>query len=110
NAASHKSKTIIITEEQNLDNSSGISFENAIFDRSLPYSILDILYKNEIQSVIIEGGRKTLQTFIDQNLWDEARVFKGPVFFKKGIEAPSISGSLTEKKMILNDELLIFKP
>jgi diaminohydroxyphosphoribosylaminopyrimidine deaminase/5-amino-6-(5-phosphoribosylamino)uracil reductase len=33
----------------------------------------DVLYDHQIQSVIIEGGRQTLQTFIDANLWDEAR-------------------------------------
>jgi diaminohydroxyphosphoribosylaminopyrimidine deaminase/5-amino-6-(5-phosphoribosylamino)uracil reductase len=32
---------------------------------------------------IIEGGRQTLQTFIDVNLWDEARVFSGNIFLPK---------------------------
>jgi diaminohydroxyphosphoribosylaminopyrimidine deaminase/5-amino-6-(5-phosphoribosylamino)uracil reductase len=36
--------------------------------------ILDALYKLEIQSIIVEGGAKLLQSFIDENLWDEARV------------------------------------
>jgi diaminohydroxyphosphoribosylaminopyrimidine deaminase/5-amino-6-(5-phosphoribosylamino)uracil reductase len=39
----------------------------------------DALYDHQIQSVIIEGGRQTLQTFIDANLWDEARVFRGTI-------------------------------
>jgi len=46
------------------------------------------LFKHQIQSVIIEGGAKTLQTFIDENLWDEARVFVGNINFNKGIKAP----------------------
>lgn len=104
-----KSKTIIITEQENLTNSENIIFENAIFDRNLPLSILEILHKNDIQSVIIEGGKKTLQTFIDANLWDEARIFKGRNSFLSGTKAPDFNGKLVEKKMILNDELLIFK-
>ena len=34
------------------------------------------LYENQIQSVLVEGGSRTLQTFIDQNLWDETIIIK----------------------------------
>ena len=105
----NKIKTIVITEQENLENSSHISFENAIFDSNLPFSVLDILYKNNIQSVIIEGGKKTLQTFIDANLWDEARIFKGQNSFENGTKSPDFKGNLVSKEAILNDELLIFK-
>lgn len=105
----NKSKTIVITEQENLENLENISFENAIFDSNIAFSVLDILYKNDIQSVIIEGGKKTLQTFIDANLWDEARIFKGSNSFENGTESPDFKGNLVSKETILNDELLIFK-
>lgn len=105
----NKSDTIIITEQENLQNSSKISFENAIFDSNLAFSILDILFKKDIQSVIIEGGKQTLQTFIDANLWDEARVFKGTIYFGNGTKSPDFKVNLVSKETILNDELLIFK-
>lgn len=54
--------------------------------------LMDILYQKEISSVIIEGGKKTLDHFIQNDLWDEARVFKTPVILKEGIPAPLISG------------------
>ena len=101
--------TIIITEAEKLEISQNISFENAIFDSKLAFSVLDILYKKDIQSVIIEGGKQTLQTFIDANLWDEARVFKGTNSFGDGTKAPDFKGNLVSKETILNDELLIFK-
>jgi len=50
--------------------------------------ILLVLYQKNILSVIVEGGRITLQSFIDLNLWDEARVFTGAVKFKSGVPAP----------------------
>jgi diaminohydroxyphosphoribosylaminopyrimidine deaminase/5-amino-6-(5-phosphoribosylamino)uracil reductase len=50
-----------------------------------------------------------LQTFIDENLWDEARVFKGSIAFGNGIKAPHLEAKLVSKNSILNDELLIFK-
>ncbi|MGB0888073.1 MAG: bifunctional diaminohydroxyphosphoribosylaminopyrimidine deaminase/5-amino-6-(5-phosphoribosylamino)uracil reductase RibD [Vicingaceae bacterium] len=52
--------------------------------------ILDELYYREIQSMIIEGGGQLINTFIYQNLWDEARVFTGNKEFKKGLPAPTI--------------------
>ena len=39
--------------------------------------ICEVLYKKEIQTVLVEGGTQTLQSFIDTNLWDEAYVFIG---------------------------------
>ena len=35
---------------------------------------LESLYAHGIQSLIVEGGAKTLQSFLDQGLWDEIRV------------------------------------
>lgn len=103
-----KSKTIVITEQENLTSTENLIYENCIFDIRLVFSICTILYKNNIQSVIIEGGSQTLQSFIDANLWDEARVFKGATSFSTGIKSPTISHKKTTKQGILKDELLIF--
>ena len=51
---------------------------------------MDYLYQEGYQSVLIEGGRITLQHFIDANLWDEARIFSTRVLLKKGVPAPQI--------------------
>ena len=67
--------------------------------------ILNLLTENEITSVIIEGGSKTIQTFIDANLWDEARVFVGDIYFKQGIKAPVFSGKLISEQFIKEDVL-----
>jgi len=108
-----------------LDQNNRISKESHIFDnqsKTLVYTAAEIeynqdiaisiaakLYEDKIQSVIIEGGRQTLQTFIDANLWDEARVFKGAIFLGNGTHAPLLNSKWETKKTILNDELLIFR-
>lgn len=52
-------------------------------------NLLAKLFELEIQSVIIEGGKFTLQQFIDQNLWDEALIFKNEhLLLKSGTKAP----------------------
>jgi diaminohydroxyphosphoribosylaminopyrimidine deaminase/5-amino-6-(5-phosphoribosylamino)uracil reductase len=71
--------------------------------------LLSKLYQDKIQSVIVEGGRRTLQQFIDLDLWDEARVFYAPIIFEKGILAPVLSVSLFEEFLIGNDKLIIYE-
>ncbi|SHL44900.1 bifunctional diaminohydroxyphosphoribosylaminopyrimidine deaminase/5-amino-6-(5-phosphoribosylamino)uracil reductase RibD [Chryseobacterium polytrichastri] len=51
--------------------------------------LMNALYKEQIQSVIIEGGSFTLQQFIDANLWDEAIVIKNEnLKLENGTKAP----------------------
>ncbi len=53
--------------------------------------MLSSLYENEIQSLLVEGGAKTLQSFIDQNLWDGARVITNhEMIIEEGINAPQM--------------------
>ena len=100
-------KTIIFS-----NSSTRISQENSIFEvidfkKNLANQILNVLYKHHIQSVMIEGGLQTLQTFIDENLWDETRVFIGNNNFETGIKAPLLALKNIEKHIIENDILLI---
>lgn len=78
------------------------------FNTSLASNICKYLYSKDIQSIIIEGGSKTLQTFINENLWDEALVFTGAVSFKKGVKAPEFSGRLYSEENIIEDILKIY--
>lgn len=55
--------------------------------------LMNFLYGEEILSVIIEGGQTTLDHFIENELWDEARVFRTSVVLGAGIPKPSIVGS-----------------
>lgn len=102
-------QTIFITESKKFASTDNCIYEYAIFDFNLIAKICSILYKNDIQSVLIEGGTTTLQSFINANLWDEARVFKGQTTFQNGIKAPVISGKCVANFELLNDELKILK-
>lgn len=86
-----------------------ISKKDIDFSKNIAQQICNILYKNNINSVIVEGGAKTLQMFIDETIWDEARIFTGNKTFKKGIKAPVFSGTLISEEIILNDTLKIYK-
>ncbi len=109
-----------------LDQSNRISKESLIFDncaktilidssiidfsKNIAPQIMEYLYESNIQSVIIEGGKQTLQTFIDANIWDEARVFIGDKTFTSGTKSPVIQNNKTTKKNnIDNDKLILYK-
>lgn len=102
-----QTKTIVITEQEKLTSSENCIYENAIFDIQLTKKIADISYKYGIQSILIEGGSQTLQTFIDTNLWDEARVFKGNIYLKNGIKAPILNENY-QIESIKEDQLKLF--
>lgn len=80
------------------------------FDNFVPQYILFQLYLQDVQSVIIEGGAKTLGAFIDAGLWDEARIFTGKATLKIGIKAPVIEGDIISTDSVGEDELRIIKP
>lgn len=77
------------------------------FDRYVPQYILYQLYLRDIQSVIIEGGAYTLNSFIGAGLWDEARVFTGKTGLFSGIKAPCITGEIVADMRSGEDELKI---
>jgi diaminohydroxyphosphoribosylaminopyrimidine deaminase/5-amino-6-(5-phosphoribosylamino)uracil reductase len=61
--------------------------------------LMQKLYENQIQSVLVEGGSKTLQTFIDANLWDETIIIKNEnLTLENGTKAPKFEGNLMRKK------------
>jgi diaminohydroxyphosphoribosylaminopyrimidine deaminase/5-amino-6-(5-phosphoribosylamino)uracil reductase len=72
-------------------------------------NLLSRLYEKSIQSVIVEGGAKTLESFIEDRLWDEARVFTSKQEFEKGIESPPIGGRLLKDVTIVEDRLEIYE-
>ena len=86
----------------------GIDYAVLDFSKPLAQQICDVLHQNNITSLIVEGGAKTLQTFIGKNLWDEARIFKGSVCFKKGLPAPKLKGTLSQRQQILTDTLSLY--
>ncbi|PNQ72696.1 bifunctional diaminohydroxyphosphoribosylaminopyrimidine deaminase/5-amino-6-(5-phosphoribosylamino)uracil reductase RibD [Hanstruepera neustonica] len=93
----NKEATTIIISDQEID-----------FKNNVPANICSYLYKQNIQSVIIEGGSKTLQSFIDANLWDEARIFTGPKLLKAGTPSPHFDYKPTTSSTLLNDTLKIY--
>lgn len=69
--------------------------------------ILDACYTLNIQSIIVEGGQKLLQSFIDENLWDEARIITNQkLFIGEGLTAPVILNAELRSQEFYNEDFI----
>jgi diaminohydroxyphosphoribosylaminopyrimidine deaminase / 5-amino-6-(5-phosphoribosylamino)uracil reductase len=71
--------------------------------------ILDELYQRGIHSVMVEGGSRTLQYFIIDNVWDEAYVLVGDLHFGEGVKAPILNRVPTHVHHFGTDQIYYFK-
>jgi diaminohydroxyphosphoribosylaminopyrimidine deaminase / 5-amino-6-(5-phosphoribosylamino)uracil reductase len=68
--------------------------------------VVEDLYGRNIQSVVVEGGAKTIGLFIKAGLWDEARVLKSSTVFGNGLKAPVLTGNPISTTDLGGDTLL----
>ena len=57
--------------------------------------LIDDLYQQGIQSLIVEGGRQTHESFIEAGLWDEIRVETGTITVSDGTRAPQLPANVS---------------
>lgn len=99
-------KTVVFTEKLKTS-TSRTEYIQTDFSK-LHENILNELYKRNIHSVIIEGGRETIQAFINESLWDEARVFVGKERLVNGISAPVLNTNPKYEERISKDILKLY--
>lgn len=103
-----EAKTIVINSVKDSEEKH-IKFIKADKDNFLQ-NLMNILYVEHIQSVIIEGGSKTLQTFIDQNLWDETVVIRNPeLFLQNGTKAPKLTINALTIEFVRNNQISFYE-
>lgn len=100
--------TLVITGSKK-ENEKNIEYLNLNFEANLLEQLLHELFKRNIQSLIVEGGESLLNSFIEANLWDEARVFISPQLLKEGVKAPVMLHKVQSLQNIQGDELLIYR-
>tara|TARA_B100000482_G_scaffold4372_1_gene3771 strand:- start:203 stop:1231 length:1029 start_codon:yes stop_codon:yes gene_type:complete len=116
-------KELSLNEKSNVfdDQSETIVFNNiktTIIDKrtylkadfnNLNQDILKQLYNRDILSLIIEGGAFTINSFIENGLYDEIRVFTTNKVLENGIKSPNIPEIKNSKNITINnDKLEIF--
>jgi diaminohydroxyphosphoribosylaminopyrimidine deaminase/5-amino-6-(5-phosphoribosylamino)uracil reductase len=81
-------------------------------DKNKPLSVLmQDLYDEKIQSLIVEGGAALLSSFIEEGLWDEANIeINTSLKLYEGVKAPEISGSIETVQKCKKSAILYYKP
>lgn len=76
-------------------------------DARLTDQLMNGLYRMNIQSVMIEGGAKTIQSFIDEDLWDEARVITNrALIIGEGIPSPQLGPAKVMATETMGDDVI----
>jgi len=104
-----KDRTVIFNTVKH-EESGNLTYYQVTEDLSLVQQIVNALYQMKIQSVIVEGGARVLQSFIDEGIWDEARVIKNEkLIINNGVVAPELPEvEPRERTTILDDSVNIF--
>jgi len=109
NLFNNEATSLIINEHENLKNKN-IEYLKIDFGIAIVPQVLKLLYERQIMSVIVEGGTNLISQFIENNLWDEARIITTSKFFEGGVNSPVIHGSVFESTNITGDNIVILRP
>lgn len=102
-------KTLIFTEKETLPiNAKNIEFIYIKFDKQFLSNLFSELFKQGIQSIMVEGGGKLLQSIIDAQMWDEAFVEMTESTFNAGTPAPKIEAKLIDERFYKQSKRLHF--
>ncbi len=72
-----------------------VTYKKITKGESMPKAVVEMLAQENIQSLIVEGGAKLLNEFINEGLWQEARVFTGADVIAEGITAPKLQDEVS---------------
>ncbi len=108
NLFDNSTPTVVFNSIRN-EKKGNISLLKIDFKKDVIEQVLQKLYELKIQSLIVEGGKQLLESFMEKGIWDEAHVFIGNKWFKKGIAAPQSPEQLINYEKIEDDELFVYK-
>jgi diaminohydroxyphosphoribosylaminopyrimidine deaminase/5-amino-6-(5-phosphoribosylamino)uracil reductase len=105
-----KQRTIIFNAVKHEEQTNLIYYQ-VTEDVNLVHQIVNALYQMKVQSVLVEGGARLLQSFIDEEMWDEIRIIKNEKLrINNGLAAPELLlNDAKEEISILNDSIKIYQ-
>ncbi len=104
-----KQRTVIFNKTKHEEKDHLIYYQ-VTEDVSLVHQIVNALYQMKIQSVIVEGGARLLQSFIDEDMWDETRIIKNEeLIINNGLASPELEIKNADQEIkILGDSIKIY--
>ena len=105
-----KVRTIVFNNHKH-EEDGPIQYYQLSADSSLINQLVLALHHLKIQSVLVEGGARLLQSFIDEDYWDEARVITGDELeIPAGLPAPQLQHArLISRESLLSDTIRYYQ-
>lgn len=97
-------ETLVFTEAE-MESKPNLEYVGIHFDDKMLNEINSLLHARGIQSLLIEGGKSLLESYMRVGLWDEARIYIGNARFGTGIKAPETDWTL-DREEALDDSLM----
>jgi diaminohydroxyphosphoribosylaminopyrimidine deaminase/5-amino-6-(5-phosphoribosylamino)uracil reductase len=100
----HSTDTLILNliKQEKIGNNEFVLIND---ESKLLEELLQHLYEKGIQSLIVEGGTTLLQSFIEKNLWHEARVVKNTeLMLQEGISSPALKNNFNLKQALIGKD------
>ena len=105
----NKHKHSLPVEKLNPHDLAGVNYYQVTEDVSLVHQLLNGLYQLNVQSILVEGGSRLLQSFIEEDLWDETSVITNEQLFAgNGLPAPLLHNAQLVETMTLSTDVLRF--
>ncbi len=97
-------ETLVFTETE-MESKPNLEYVRISFGPGMLNEINVILSQRGIQSLLVEGGKSLLESYMREDLWDETRVYIGNARFGSGIKAPETAWIL-DREEPLDDSLM----
>ena len=97
-------ETLVFTEKE-IKSKPNLEYIKIKFNSEMLSEINSILLERGIQSLLVEGGKSLLESYMREGLWDEARVYIGNARFGSGVKAPETDWVLDREEK-LDDSLM----
>ncbi len=90
--------TLVVTDQPAPEPSQkGVEYLRPDWAAGVLPGLLQLLYRRNIHTLLVEGGSRLLQSFIDHSLWDEAVVEQAGIRLEEGVVAPRLDNRFLVK-------------
>jgi diaminohydroxyphosphoribosylaminopyrimidine deaminase/5-amino-6-(5-phosphoribosylamino)uracil reductase len=104
------SAPVLVLNELKEEKNNTISYVKIDFENNPIRQFLDAIYKRTLLSVLVEGGPKLIAGFINEGLWDEARIITAEKIISEGLQAPEIKGNIFSASSLTGDHIVTIRP
>lgn len=85
-------RTLVFTRREDTPTRPNVEYVRLDFSRDILPQMMDVLCREKLQSLMVEGGSILLQSFIDAGWWDEAYIERSDARLGDGVKAPELHG------------------